>query len=68
MLKSPRLGELLEEARRRYDYIVVDAPPLCTVQDCRVIAHWVDGFLLVVAAHQTPRRGHGWPEARHTLQ
>jgi capsular exopolysaccharide synthesis family protein len=56
VLKSPRLGELLEEARRRYDYIVVDAPPLCPVQDCRVIAHWVDGFLLVVAAHHTPRR------------
>lgn len=56
VLKAPRLGELLDEARRRYDYIVVDAPPLCPVQDCRVIAHWVDGFLLVVAAHHTPRR------------
>ncbi len=56
VLKSPRLGELLEEARRRYDYVVLDAPPLCPVQDCRVIAHWVDGFLLVVAAHHTPRR------------
>ncbi len=56
VLKSPRLGELLDEARCRYDYILVDAPPLCTVQDCRVIAHWVDGFLLVVAAHHTPRR------------
>jgi capsular exopolysaccharide synthesis family protein len=56
VLKSPRLFELLEEARRRYDYIVLDAPPLCPVQDCRVIAHWVDGFLVVVAAHQTPRR------------
>ena len=56
VLKSPRLGELLDEARRHYDYIVVDTPPLCTVQDCRVIAHWVDGFLLVVAAHHTPRR------------
>jgi capsular exopolysaccharide synthesis family protein len=56
VLKSPRLGELLEEARRHYDYIVVDAPPLCPVQDCRIIAQWVDGFLLVVAAHHTPRR------------
>jgi len=56
VLKSPRLGELLEEACRRYDYIVVDTPPLYPVQDCRVIAHWVDGFLLVVAAHHTPRR------------
>jgi len=56
ILKSPRLGDLFEEARRRYDYIVVDAPPLCPVQDCRIIANWVDGFLLVVTAHHTPRR------------
>jgi capsular exopolysaccharide synthesis family protein len=56
VLKSPRLGALLEEARLRYDYVVLDAPPLCPVQDCRVIAHSVDGFLLVVTAHHTPRR------------
>ena len=51
-----RAISFFEEARRRYDYIVLDVPPLCPVQDCRVIAHWVDGFLLVVAAHHTPRR------------
>jgi capsular exopolysaccharide synthesis family protein len=56
LLRSPRLGELLEEARRRYDYVVLDVPPLVPVQDCRVIARWVDGFLLVVRAHRTPRR------------
>jgi Mrp family chromosome partitioning ATPase len=56
VLKSPRLGELLEEARQHYDYVIVDAPPLCTVQDCRVIANWVDGFLIVVAANRTARR------------
>ena len=56
VLKSPRLGELLEEARRQYDYIVMDTPPLHPVQDCRVIGQWVDGFLLVVTAHRTPRR------------
>jgi protein-tyrosine kinase len=56
VLKSPRFGELIEEARRQYDYIVLDTPPLTPVQDCRVIGRWVDGFLLVVAAHRTPRR------------
>lgn len=55
-LKSPRLGELLDEARRRYDYIVVDTPPLLVVPDCRLIGKWVDGFLVVVAAHKTPRK------------
>ncbi len=56
VLKSSRLGELLDEARQQYDYIVVDTPPLTPVQDCRVIGRWVDGFLIVVAALRTPRR------------
>jgi capsular exopolysaccharide synthesis family protein len=56
MLKSPRLGELLAEARRRFDYIIVDTPPLVSVPDCRVIGKWVDGFLIVVTAHRTARK------------
>jgi capsular exopolysaccharide synthesis family protein len=55
VLKSPRLGALLDEARRQYNYIVMDTPPLAPVQDCRVVARWVDGILLVVAADHTPR-------------
>jgi len=56
ILKSPRLGKLLDEARQQYDYIILDTPPLHPVQDCRVIGRWVDGFILVVTAHRTPRR------------
>jgi capsular exopolysaccharide synthesis family protein len=55
LLKSPRLETLLDEARQRYDYIVVDTPPFVPVPDGRVIAKYVDGFLVVVAAHRTPR-------------
>jgi capsular exopolysaccharide synthesis family protein len=55
ILKSPRLGALLDEARAQYDYIVMDTPPLALVQDCRVVARWVDGVVVVVAAHRTPR-------------
>lgn len=55
VLKLPRLGALLDEARERFDYIVLDTPPLVPVQDCRVLARWVDGVVLVVAADHTPR-------------
>jgi capsular exopolysaccharide synthesis family protein len=55
VLKSPRLGALLDEARQQYDFIVMDTPPLALVQDCRIVARWVDGMVVVVAAHQTPR-------------
>jgi len=56
LLKSPRLAHLLEEARREYDYVIVDMPPLVPLPDYGVIARWVDGFLVVVAANRTPRK------------
>jgi len=56
VLKSPRVGQLFAETRRRYDYVIVDTPPLVSVPDGRVFGEWVDGFLIVVAAHRTPRK------------
>lgn len=57
VLRSPRFRELLQEARQHYDYVVVDAPPLIPFADCRLIEPWMDGFLVVVAAHKTsPKR------------
>lgn len=56
LLKAPRLAQLMQEARRDYDYVVLDTPPLVGVPDCRAIASFVDGFLVVVAAHRTPRK------------
>jgi capsular exopolysaccharide synthesis family protein len=56
VLKSSRVGELFAEARRKYDYVIVDTPPLVSVPDGRVFGKWVDGFLIVVAAHRTPRK------------
>ena len=55
-LQSPRLGELLDEARRHYDYVVVDTPPIVAFPDCRILGRWVDGWLVVVAAHRTSRK------------
>jgi capsular exopolysaccharide synthesis family protein len=56
ILKSPRLGELIEEARASYDYVIIDTPPLVAFQDSRVITRAVDGIILVVSAHRTPKR------------
>ena len=56
LLTSPRLEALLTEARAHYDYVLIDTPPLVLVPDSRLIGRWVDGFLIVVAAHKTPRR------------
>ena len=55
ILRSARFDELLVAAGRQYDYVILDAPPVVPVSDCRVIAKCVDGLLMVVAAHRTPR-------------
>jgi len=55
-LESPGVGRLLAEARDSYDYVVFDTPPVMLVPDWKAISQWVDGFLVVVAAHRTPRK------------
>jgi len=56
VLRSPRLDVVLAEARRRYDFVVLDTPPLLPVFDSALLANAVDGVLMVVAANQTPRK------------
>jgi capsular exopolysaccharide synthesis family protein len=55
ILESPRLGDLLAEARRCYDFVVLDTAPLVPLPDSRLIGQWIDGFIVVVAAHRTRR-------------
>lgn len=56
LLRAPRLAGLLEEARQQYEFVVIDTSPFLLVPDARGLERLVDGFLLVVAAHRTPRR------------
>lgn len=56
LVRSPRLAGLLADARQQYDFIVIDTSPVLALPDARSLERLVDGFLLVVAAHRTPRR------------
>jgi capsular exopolysaccharide synthesis family protein len=56
LLNSPVLEALVTDARRHFDYVLVDTPPVVPLPDCRLIERLVDGFLIVVAAHKTPRK------------
>lgn len=48
-LSSSRVADLLLEGRREYDFVVLDAPALfINVPDARILAHQVDGVILVV--------------------
>jgi capsular exopolysaccharide synthesis family protein len=55
LLKSPRLAALLAILRERFDYVVIDAPPVLSVPDVGILRDAVDAFVLVVRANRTPR-------------
>jgi len=55
LLNSPALGRLMQQARRTFDWVVIDTPP-ALLPDCRLIGRLADGFLVIVSAHKTPRR------------
>jgi succinoglycan biosynthesis transport protein ExoP len=49
-LLARRFGDVVREARNRFDVVVVDAPPLLGADDARTLAALCDGVLMVVAA------------------
>lgn len=51
LLGSDRFQELIDKAKREYDYVIIDAPPLGSVIDAAVIAKACDASVLVVAAN-----------------
>jgi succinoglycan biosynthesis transport protein ExoP len=55
LLSGPGMRNLIAEARKSYDYIIVDLPPLGPVVDAKAFAPQVDGFVLVAEWGATPR-------------
>jgi capsular exopolysaccharide synthesis family protein len=51
---SPLMEKLMAQACARYDFVVVDGPPLFPIVDAHVLAGVVDAALLVVRAEHTP--------------
>lgn len=60
-LGSPETLALIEQARSRYDWVLIDSPPAALVPDPNVLARLADGVLFVIWTATTPfdavRRG-----------
>jgi polysaccharide biosynthesis transport protein len=55
LIGSKQMRDTLDELRRAYDYIVIDATPTMTLTDALPLSTMVDGCILVVNA-ETPRQ------------
>jgi protein-tyrosine kinase len=54
VLSSSRMRQVLDEARTRFDWVIVDTPPVALLTDAHLLASLVDSVILVVRAGRTP--------------
>jgi capsular exopolysaccharide synthesis family protein len=55
LLSSPRFAEVLRALKGRFDYVIVDTPPILAVSDPRVVAQRADAVLLTLRLTNTSR-------------
>ncbi|MDO5503476.1 MAG: polysaccharide biosynthesis tyrosine autokinase [Actinomycetia bacterium] len=50
LLGSPRMTDLIDSIRDRYEFVIIDTPPLLPVTDAAVLASRADGTIVVVGS------------------
>ena len=55
LLSSPRLNDLFTELRQRFDYVIVDSPPIGLVTDAQLIAAHADTTMFMIRNDHTPK-------------
>lgn len=57
LIGSRRFSDLLDELKKNFDYVFIDSPPVLFVTDAQVLSTQVDGFVMIVRAGKTTKRG-----------
>ena len=55
LLGSARMVNVIARLRERYDFVIIDSPPVLPVTDAVVLSRASDGVVLVVKGQDTPR-------------
>jgi polysaccharide biosynthesis transport protein len=53
LLGSRKMKEVLTELRQRYDFIIIDSPPVIAISDASILSVIAEGVLLVLNAQTT---------------
>lgn len=56
VLNSEILGELINNAREYFEYVIIDTPPILALPDSHLISKWIDGFMVLVTSGVTTKK------------
>jgi len=56
LVENRRAAELIEAARRSFDTVLIDTPPMLALSDARGLGRMSDGVALVMASDRTPEQ------------
>lgn len=56
VLTSSRMQYVLDEAREKFDWVIVDTPPVGLMPDAHLLAAMVDGAVLIIGAGMSSHR------------
>ena len=54
MLSQPQMQAMVDTLRQKFDFVILDAPPVSVVTDAAVIGRYVDGAMFVVRSDYAP--------------
>lgn len=55
LLSSERMRRIIDQAKLRYDLVVVDSPTLLNMADSRILSSYVDSVVIIVRSRATPK-------------
>jgi capsular exopolysaccharide synthesis family protein len=54
LLKSERMQDIIEQCKREFDFVILDAPPIIGLVDASILSGYADGLILVTKSGHTP--------------
>ncbi|MCK4760051.1 MAG: CpsD/CapB family tyrosine-protein kinase, partial [Candidatus Aminicenantes bacterium] len=55
LLNSERMKELLEDAKEKYDVVLLDTPPILAVVDALIVSSMSESMVFIIRAGKTAR-------------
>ncbi|HVB33520.1 MAG TPA: polysaccharide biosynthesis tyrosine autokinase [Patescibacteria group bacterium] len=56
LLSSPMMEQMIGDFRRRFEFVLIDSPPLLLVADPTILSKFADGIVLVTSSETTTRK------------